>query len=278
MYLDELKGLKSRLKILKFAPRTCETYASCIRGYFEYIKADFRSYSESDLQAFLKRIRQKGGSPNQLRLYLSAIKFYYLKCVGIRGKISIELPKRAVKCRPSILSRGEIRHLRYAVKHPVHRLLLCLAYGAGLRLDELVNLKKADIEWDKKLIKVKGVGVNSERIVPLPRPITTDLWKLVLGRKKTDFVFTSAGGGAYPRRTVQKIFKNAARKYNLSEKATFQSLRHSFAVHLIENGTDLSAVHQLLGNKDLRSTKIYAEMAQAKIEELRSPLRWMQDN
>lgn len=277
MYLNELKSLKNRLKILKFAPRTCETYTSCVRDYFEYKKVDFRSYSESELQAFLRRLRQKGGSPNQLRLYLSAIKFYYLKCVGIQRKIRIELPKRAAKCRPSILSRGEIRNLRYAVKHPVHRLLLCLAYGTGLRLNELINLKKEDIDWDRKLINVKGVGENYERIVPLPRPIMNGLWKLVLGREETDFVFTSARGGTYPRRTVQKIFKNAARKYNLSEKTTFQSLRHSFAVHLIENGTDLSVVHQLLGNKDFLSTKIYAEIAQAKIVELRSPLRWMQD-
>jgi len=271
MYYYELDALKNELEYRNYSPRTVENYVRCVRDYFEYLKINFRNYSEEKLKNFLLEKNRLGKASQTIALYINAIKFYYLEVVKITQKIDIKHPRRTKKL-PIILSRADIRHFRYGVNNLKHRVLLCIAYGGGLRVSEVVNLKVGDLDFENWTIIVRQGKGRKDRMTLLPESIKFDLQELIYNKDADDFVFRSERGGKLARRTAQKIFENALRKTNIKKEATFHSLRHSFATHLLENGTDVRYIQELLGHADIRTTQIYTKVTNPYLKNIKSPL------
>lgn len=162
MYHEELSAFRNELEYRNYSPRTIESYSRCLRGYFDYLltrfgegeKLSVRQYSEDRLKEFLLMKKRRGLASQSISLYLNAVKFYYLQVVKINKKIEVGYPRKTNKL-PVVLSRNEIRHLRYKTLNLKHRTLICLAYGAGLRLSEVVDLRIRDINWEEKVIWVR---------------------------------------------------------------------------------------------------------------------------
>ncbi len=271
MYYDELKALKNELKYRYYSPRTIESYVRCVRAYFEYLKVNFRAYSESSLKLFLLEKTEAGKSGQTISLYINAIKFFYLEVVKIDQKVNIKHPRRS-KYLPIILSRDEIRHLRYGISNLKHRVLVCLAYGAGLRLSEIIKLKIGDLDFQTLSLMVRSGKGRKDRLTLLPENLKFDLRELILNRDSDELLFLSERGGGLCRRTAQKIFKNALQKIGIKKEATFHSLSHSFATHLLENGTDIRYIQKLLGHANIRTTQIYTQVTNIALQGVKSPL------
>ena len=139
-------------------------------------------------------------------------------------------------------------------------------YYAGLRLDEVRNLKWQDIDFDRGIIHVKTAKGEKERVVFLHSKLKEMLE--IYGANKQGLVFISQRGRKYNKRTIQQIVKNAARKAGIKKKVTPHTLRHSFATHLLEAGVDIRYIQQLLGHKSLRTTQIYTHVANKDIKKL----------
>lgn len=271
MYHEELDVLKNELAYRNYSLRTVESYTRCVRDYFKYLNFNIHIYSEEKLKRFLLEKIRAGKADQTVALYINAIKFYYLEVRRIEQKINIRHPRRSQKL-PVIFSREDIRHLRYGVKNLKHKILICLAYGAGLRLSEVINLRIRDLDFENWTITVRQGKGRKDRITLLPEGIGHDLRDLIRHKESDDFVFPSERGGRLSSRTAQKILINNLKKLRIQKKATFHSLRHSFATHLLENGTDIRYVQSLLGHVNIRTTQRYTQVTHNAIRKIKSPL------
>jgi len=152
-----------------------------------------------------------------------------------------------------------------------HKLLLSLAYGAGLRVSEVMDLKVKDINLDELTIHIKHAKGNKDRITIFPDKLRSSLGNITTVKQSNDYVFESERGGKLSTRTVQKSFKNALRKGGIKRDATFHSLRHSFATHLLENGVDIRYVQELLGHSNIRTTQLYTQVTNPNLRNIKSP-------
>ena len=147
-----------------------------------------------------------------------------------------------------------------------------MAYGAGLRISEVVNLKVKDVNLEELTIYLKNAKGKKDRITIFPEKIKTYLQNLIAGKNPNDYLFESERGGKLTERTAPKVFENAQRQSGIKKEATFHSLRHSFATHLLENGVDVRYVQELLGHQNIRTTQIYTQVTNPKLKNIKSPL------
>lgn len=152
-----------------------------------------------------------------------------------------------------------------------HKLILKTLYGCGLRVSELVNLKKENFNFNEEIVHIKLAKGRKDRFVKIPNSLKTELKKYV-ELTNSDIVFEANRGGKLTTKTIQLIVENAARKANITKEVYPHLLRHSFATHLLEQGTDLRIIQKLLGHSDIKTTQLYTQISQQSIKNIRSPL------
>lgn len=268
----QLDQVKRELKIRNYSPKTIKSYLYGLREYFAFKKTALEMPDEENIKNFLLSCEQKGISPQTRNLFLNAIKFYYRNVVGVNQKIGVQSAKKSQRL-PVVLSRKEIKQVLQSTQNTKHRLLLSLAYGAGLRVSEVVALKVKDIDLTEATIHIKNAKGQKDRISVLPEKLTNDLKNLIAGNSNNDFVFASERGGKLTTRTAQKVFENSLKKAKVKKNAAFHSLRHSFATHLLENGVNLRYVQELLGHQNIRTTQRYTHVTNPKLKNIKSPLQ-----
>lgn len=264
----ELEKLANELKLRNYSPKTAKSYLYCVKTYFEYKQESIVKVDQENIKLFLLSLNASPQTQNQ---YLHAIKFYYSNLS--EGRVSLIIPsaKRPQKL-PVILSRDEIQQILKVVGNTKHKLLLSLTYGAGLRVSEVVSLRISDLDLEQLVIHIKGAKGQKDRITVVPMSIQEDLALFIFGKNPSDYVFKSERGGNLTTRTAQKIFSNALQKSGICKPATFHSLRHSFATHLLENGTDVRYVQELLGHHNIRTTQMYTHVTNPALQNIQSPL------
>ena len=271
MYQRELSAVRHAMQIRGYSPRTWQAYIPCLYEYFEAVPGADNFFDEHKVQAYLLSLRGKGLAPNTLNLHLAAIKFYARHILKYYEKISIRFSKRPQRL-PVVLSRVDITELLGVIRNQKHYLLLSLAYGAGLRLGEVRNLKLKDLDFNDGTLTVRQGKGGKDRVTIIPRKIRGDLAVFVEFKEMNDLIFESERGGQLSARSVQKIFDNSRRKAGITKEATFHSLRHSFATHLLEDGTDVRFVQELLGHSNIRTTQIYTHVMRPSLKAIKSPL------
>ncbi len=266
-----LEQTKNELRLRNYSPKTIKSYLDYLRDYFIFKKTNLPKIDENNIKMFLLNKKDKKYAPQTVNLYLNAIKFFYREVLKNHQKINIKFAKRTKKL-PIILSRQEIQDIINSIKNLKHKLIIALAYGSGLRVSEVVNLRVKDINLDELTIHIKNSKGKKDRITILPEKIKNDLQILIAKKSPDDIVFISERGGKLSERTLQKIFENGLKNAKIKKDATFHSLRHSFATHLLENGTDIRYVQELLGHQNIRTTQIYTQVTNPNIKKIKSPL------
>lgn len=166
---------------------------------------------------------------------------------------------------PIVLSKEEIGSMISSTNNLKHRLILVLLYYAGLRLDEVVNLRWNDIDFDNGAIYVRKTKEEKERTVFLHAKVKELLG--IYGRGGST-ILRSERNKKYDKRTIQQVIKSMAKKARINKKVSPNTLRHSFATHLLEAGADIHYIQQLLGHKNLQTTQIYTRVANKDIKKL----------
>jgi site-specific recombinase XerD len=209
------------------------------------------------------------GYQNQI---INAIKFYYEKVLG-RKKEYYNLPraKRPQKL-PTVFSEDEIITLLEQVDNIKHKSILFLIYSAGLRISEAVKMKIADIDSKRNLIHVKGAKGKKDRTTLLSKKLLEMLRDYYKIYKPKEYLFEGETGKQYSVSTIQKVFKIALEKSGVKKEATLHTLRHSFATHLLERGTDLRYIQELLGHNSSKTTEIYTHITKKGMDKIVSPL------
>ena len=266
-----LQKTLNELKLRNYSPKTVKSYLQCLRGYFEFRKREFNRMNPENIKKFLLIKQKKSYSPQTINLYLNAIKFFYTQIIKSSRKIDVKFAKRNKRI-PVVLTKTEIFKLLDVIKNPKHKLIISLAYGSGLRVSEIVHLKVKDVILSELLVSVKQAKGRKDRITLLPKLLKSDLEVLLLSKSKNDYVFHSNRGGRLCTRTVQKVFQNSMKKAKIIKPATFHSLRHSFATHLLENGVDIRHVQELLGHSSIKTTQLYTKVTMCGLAKIKSPL------
>ncbi|MFA6526480.1 MAG: site-specific tyrosine recombinase/integron integrase [Candidatus Buchananbacteria bacterium] len=262
---------KTELKLRNYSPKTISAYIGCLTEYLQFLGDDECRFNVDKLKEFLLNKQEKDYAPQTINLYLNAIKFFYREVVKNYQTIDLKFAKRT-KRLPVVLSREEIGNIIGSVKNKKHQLLIALSYGAGLRVSEAISLKVQDVLLDELVICVRQGKGGKDRLTVIPEKLKPELYFLISDRPADEYAFESARGGRLTERTAQKVFEQALQAAGIKKSATFHSLRHSFATHLLENGTDVRYVQELLGHQNIRTTQIYTHVTNPALRNIKSPL------
>jgi site-specific recombinase XerD len=269
-----LNALRSELKVRNYSFRTIKNYFSIVNHFLTWLK---KTPSEKDVQEiknfqlYLKENRNY--APRTVNLATAAIQFFYLKVLKVRLSANALPRMKTGRPLPKVYSQEEVRKIILAVSNPKHRLILMLAYGCGLRLDELRFLKCEDFELDRDIINIRQAKGKKDRIVMLDESLKPAvILFLKQGAGNTWFFEGQIPGQTIASRTIGLIFEQACQKAGVLKKGGIHTLRHSFATHLLEQGTDLRYIQELLGHSSSKTTEIYTHVSKLAITRIRSPL------
>ncbi|MCD6215932.1 MAG: tyrosine-type recombinase/integrase [Candidatus Aenigmarchaeota archaeon] len=274
--MTNIEKFKRELEIRNFSRKTIKSYVYFIEKFLKYAdkntgtknkELNNEELNENLVKNYIQKIIKKQ-EPSTVSSNLSAIKFFFENV--LKQKINIPHPKRNKKM-PEVLTVKEVRKLINATDNIKHRLIIKLMYGCGLRVSELVNLKKQDFNFQEGLIHIKLSKGKKDRFVKIPDSIKEELKSYSMLNNKEIF-FPSNRGGKLTTATIQKIIKNSAKKANIKKNVHPHTLRHSFATHLLEQGIDLRIIQKLLGHSDIKTTQIYLSVSNQLIKNIKSPL------
>ena len=270
-HLDSLIILKNHLKLRNYSSKTCKAYIDINLKFLEWTRKSPREISNNDLKRYLEYRRHAGVSASTLSVTMNALKFYYQKILKRKFFADIKHPKKA-QILPVVLSLEDVYKLLDRLDNQKHRLALSLMYGSGLRVAEVVALKVQDLDFDRKIIHVKSGKGNKDRITILSPKLAQELKLFLKNKQAQEYVISGRENKPLTTRSIQKVFIKALKQAEIKKQATCHSLRHSFATHLLENGTDIRYIQKLLGHKKLETTQIYTQVTNKAIQGLVSPL------
>ncbi len=263
--------LHQEMQLRNYSPKTVKAYARVIGDLYKKVKKPLRELSIDAIKLFLLGLHDRGLSSQSVALATNAINFLYRDIYNRRDFTPLRHPKRSQKL-PIVLTRNEIELLIVQPSNTKHKLLLSVGYAAGLRVSEALSLRVRDIDFDELIITVRQGKGRKDRRTVLSRKLVDGLRSLIAGRSETSYLFESERGGKLTTETASAIFRNALQKASIKKDASFHSLRHSFATHLLENGVDVRYVQELLGHANIRTTQIYTHLTNPALKNIKSPL------
>lgn len=273
-YRDAMSQMMIKLESRRYSESTIKSYRHMFREFLKYLyPTPLHKVSLEDIHRYHHQlVVNKGVSRSYQNQSINAIKFYLEKVVGLeRTMYELERPKREEKL-PTVLSQNEIARLLEVVQNVKHRCILTTIYSCGLRISELINLKIGDIDSDRMEVVVRGGKGQKDRISILS-PILLDLLRIYY-RNYSPMVYLFEGPAhqRYSATSIRKILARAVRKANIHKRVVVHTLRHSFATHLLENGTNLRYIQELMGHGSPKTTEIYTHVAKNDLHKVVSPL------
>lgn len=263
----------------RYSPNTVKNYIHHIKQFLQY-HLKHHSLDGSEIKAdyvieyfdYLVNIKKVGASYQNIAV--NSIKFYIETITG--GKMpAISMRPRREKHLPLVLSEKEVTAIIKAISNKKHRAVVTLIYSGGLRVSEAVNVKLHDIDLNRGLISIRQSKSKKDRQVPLSQRFRIVLKEYLKEYKPKAYLFEGQKGGKYSVKSIQNIFSNACKKANIEKPATVHTLRHSFATHLLEKGTDLRVIQELLGHSSSKTTEIYTHVSSRLVSSIRSPLDYL---
>ena len=277
--MGELKErMKKDMELRNFSERTIKSYLGWMKNYTLHYGKSPEKLGHDDIRSYLYYLlKGKNAAQSTMNQAYSALNFFYVKTLG-RPWNGDKIPRSKVpKKLPSVLSKEEVQLIFSATKNLKHRAILMTIYSGGLRLSEATHLKVTDLDSQRMMIKVRGKG-NKERYTLLGEKALEILRSYWTVYHPTDYLFPSKKPDQpQDASTLQKAFKNSLQLSGINKKASVHTLRHSFATHLLEAGTDLFYIQRLMGHTTAKTTSIYLHVTRKDLTKVRSPIDLLED-
>lgn len=268
---DPMVKLRQEMKLRNFSQKTVESYVYYISACLKKSNKTARMVAGADIRDYLNSLADAGFASSTINSAYSALKFYFE--VILRRKFFFNIPRaKKEKHLPVVLSKEETVRLISSTVNPKHRCILSLLYGTGVRVSELTHIKMRDIDLDRMILRVYQGKGKKDRFTILPLSLKDILTKQQKLKTPEDFLFTNGRGARLTEATIQKIVAQAAVRAGVRKTVSPHTLRHSFATHLLENGTDIRYIQELLGHAKLQTTQIYTHVARNNLAGIKSPL------
>lgn len=272
---DFLKKVETELKISKASNHTIRNYLNANESLLNFSKKLPEEITIDDAKLYMaENLTDK--SSMTIIVFLAALKYAFSNILGKDITAGIKRPKKEKRI-PSVLTKEEVSLLISSINNKKSKLMVSLIYALGLRVSELINLKFLDLDLSGKLVHIKQGKGNRDRIVSLPGDLLGLLQEQIVKQKNNGeiYLFTSFKGHMTVR-NLQKIVANAAKKAGIEKEVHPHTLRHSFATHLLESGTDIRYIQQILGHSSLDTTQIYTHVSTEQIKKIKSPYDTLQ--
>lgn len=264
------------IQLHNYSNSTFTTYHNMVLRYLNAFRdktlIQINSFGENEIDYFHKVWMQNDApSSSLINQSVNAIKLYY-KVMGSKeiDLSGVERPLRN-KMLPSIYSREEVSKILMSIDNEKHKLMIFLIYSAGLRISELINMHVEDILFDRKMVLVRRSKGRKDRYTILAETALTMLQEHIKNENPRQYLFEGQFGGRYSDTSLRKILTRAKHKAGVETRGSIHTLRHSFATHLLENGTDLRYIQELLGHSSSKTTEIYTHVSTLNIGKIKSP-------
>jgi integrase/recombinase XerD len=264
----------NELVVLRYSENTIRTYTDCFLEFINYFNdKEIPDITQEDIHKYLLYlVEERQVSSSYQNQAINSIKFYFEKVLkGPRRIYYVERPRKE-KFLPEVLSEQETKKIIESITNLKHKCLIMTCYSGGLRISEALNLKPSDIDSQRMLIRIRGGKGKKDRITLLSAKLLVLLREYFKEYKPKEFLFEGQFGGQYSDRSAEQVLKLAARRAGIKKKVTLHTLRHSFATHLLENGTDLRYIQSLLGHSSPKTTQIYTHITTRGFDQIKNPL------
>ena len=272
--LPEFNRFQEHLLMKRYSQNTMRTYSVEFAQLLYLLKSfPVQELSPERLRSYFLYCHEKLKlSESEIHSRMNAIKFYFEQVLH-RQKMFFDIPRPKKKLHlPKILNKAEIKKIIAATENPKHSLVLKVCYGMGLRVSEVVALKLSDIDGSEMLVRIEQGRGKKDRIAVLPQSLLPELREYYLSYRPKVYLFEGKEGEAYSVRSAQSVFKKAMEKAGIRKKVGIHGLRHSFATHLMETGTDIRFIQELLGHNSIKTTQIYTHVTDLSKSRIKSPL------
>ena len=266
-----IQKLEIELKIAKNSEHTLKNYLKANKHLLEHTKKQPEQITEDDIKLYIAD-NLSNSSSSTIIVFLSAIKLAYNSILDADLTANIKRPKRE-KHLPTVLTKEEVKKLIDIFDNLKSRLMISLIYACGLRVSELTNLKNDHLEFEEKIGHVRQGKGKKDRIFNIPEFLLEELKEQAEKQKENEKVYLFTGPkGKLTERNIQKIVSLGALRAGIKKQVHPHTLRHSFATHLLEDGTDIRFIQTLLGHSNLSTTEIYAHVSTEQIKKIKSPI------
>ncbi|MEA4979676.1 MAG: site-specific tyrosine recombinase/integron integrase [Petrimonas sp.] len=273
---DLMNEFERRMIVQRYSPISIQNYKSAVGSFLQLAEKKYShplEITEADIEKYLfwKIEKHRIGTSYQ-RLIVASIEKFFLSMFNTQLNIKHLYPRTRNKSLPVYLTTREMSRLMNNVTNLKHKCIVQLLYGCGLRLNELLHLKLTDVDSKNKIILIRNAKGGKDRVVMLSPLLLESLKRYYQVYHPEEYLIEGQGGGVYSEKSVQNIVKNAASKAGITKKVTPHTLRHSFATHLLENGTDIRYIQELLGHRSVNTTEIYTHITDVAQSKIKSPL------
>src|SRR3989338_1151815 len=264
--MDALGKLDIELKLRGFSPLTVRNYSFFVNKFLERTNKPIEEIDQEDVRNYLASMFNDK-SKNTIMLAAASFKFFFVEVLK-KEVGNIKMPKKDRKL-PEVLTKDEVCKLLNSAETRKSRLILSMLYSSGLRVSELVNLRPSDINFSENIGWVRSGKGSKDRMFSLSESLVGDLKEYLKKRTDSNYVFSQKG--PLTTRNIQKIVKHLRDRSNIQKRVTPHTLRHSFATHLLESGTDIRMIQALLGHSSLNTTQIYTQISSDQIKKVQNP-------
>lgn len=265
-----IRKIGVELKISKNSDYTLRNYLRANNALLDHVKKNPDQIKSDDVRAYMADNLAELSSSSTI-VFLSAIRYAY-SLLEKDPTVGIKRPKKEKK-HPLVLTMQETEKIINAPENKKSKLMLNLLYACGMRVSELVNLEVKDLDFEEMIGYVRQGKGRKDRIIRIPEFLSKKLLKQVENQKKFDQIYLFSGRkGKLSTRNIQKIVEKARKKSGIEKDVHPHTLRHSFATHLLEAGTDIRKIQELLGHSDLSTTQMYTHISREELKKVKSPL------
>ena len=270
---DNLTLFRQYMEQRRYSANTIHHYVEGLKVFLLFINKPIPEITNPDLERFnLDYVIKHGYSSSFQNQVINAVKLFFRSIRSVKFSIEkVERPRREHRL-PNVLSKEEVKRIITSPTNTKHRAMLSLIYACGLRRSELLNLKPEHVDSKRGLLIIKQAKGNKDRVVPISGKIIEMLREYYKMYKPKVWLFEGqVKGEQYSEQSLQKVLKYAVDKAKIKKAVTLHWLRHSYATHLLESGTDLRYIQELLGHKSSQTTEIYTHVSIQSIQKIRSP-------
>lgn len=254
----------------RYSGSTIQNYTHHILLFLKFCHPTTSITHAEVLDYFTHLASQDSVSSSFQNMAINAVQIY-MKVVHNQKMPALAVRPRREKRLPNVLSEQEVAVILGQIENIKHKCILSLIYSAGLRISESIHLELRDIDRSRGLITIRQSKGKKDRYVPLSPKINTLLNTYLEAHNPRKYLFEGQSGGLYSARSIQNILKNACEKAGINKHATVHTLRHSYATHLLEKGTDLRIIQEILGHSSSKTTEIYTHVSNKMLGAIRSP-------
>ncbi len=265
---------ESKLILKNYSDRTVEVYVSALGIFIAYLKNnDVEKVTPKILEEFYRYAQKElDYGYSMMKQLLASVKFLYQDVLKKDIDFDFNIKMKKPSTIPEVLSVEEVQRLLNSFTNIKHKAIFTLCYSAGLRLGEILNIKISDIDSDRMQIRISQAKGKKDRYSLLSPKVLELLRKYVSEYKPSEYLFEGQKGGKYSSSSVQQLMRRHRKKANIKKKATPHTLRHSFVTHLLDNGTDIRFIQELLGHAHISTTQIYTHVSSRSLKDVKSPI------